>query len=173
MRASRTYGSVRGARHETRVPTATQAPRVHHAARRRGGGVAARGAGAAAERMRRIGVLMDLAADDAEGQRRIAAFLQGLQRAGLDRRPQRADRLPLGASDRSRPHAQTRGGIGSRSRQTSSWPRRRRSWRRCSRRPAPFRSCSRLSPTRSAPASSPAWRGRAATPLGSSRSNTA
>ena len=24
MRASRTYGSVRGARHETRVPTATQ-----------------------------------------------------------------------------------------------------------------------------------------------------
>ena len=33
MRASRTYGSVRGARHETRVPTATPA-KVHHAARR-------------------------------------------------------------------------------------------------------------------------------------------
>ena len=32
MRASRTYGSVRGARHETRVPTATEAARVHHAA---------------------------------------------------------------------------------------------------------------------------------------------
>src|SRR5262249_40920067 len=47
MRESRTYGSVRGARDETRVPTATEA-RVHHAARRRGGGVAARGAGAAA-----------------------------------------------------------------------------------------------------------------------------
>ena len=47
MRESRTYGSVRGARDETRVPTATT-PRVHHAARRRGAGVAARGARAAA-----------------------------------------------------------------------------------------------------------------------------
>jgi putative ABC transport system substrate-binding protein len=34
------------------------------------------------ERMRRIGVLMHLAADDREGQSRIAAFLQGLQEAG-------------------------------------------------------------------------------------------
>src|SRR5262249_22387000 len=34
------------------------------------------------ERMRRIGVLMHLAADDPEGQRRVAAFLQGLQGAG-------------------------------------------------------------------------------------------
>src|SRR5262245_62046559 len=32
--------------------------------------------------MRRIGVLMHLAADDAEGQRRIGVFLQGLQEAG-------------------------------------------------------------------------------------------
>jgi putative ABC transport system substrate-binding protein len=32
------------------------------------------------ERMRRIGVLMNLAADDAEGQARIAAFVQALQR---------------------------------------------------------------------------------------------
>src|SRR5262249_14049701 len=47
MRESRTYGSVRGARDETHVPTATT-PRVHHAARRRGGRVAARGARAAA-----------------------------------------------------------------------------------------------------------------------------
>ena len=46
MRESRTYGSVRGACDETHVPTAT-APRVHHAARRRGGGVATRGARAA------------------------------------------------------------------------------------------------------------------------------
>jgi hypothetical protein len=29
MRESRTYGSVRGARNETRVPTATEATRVH------------------------------------------------------------------------------------------------------------------------------------------------
>ena len=34
------------------------------------------------ERMRRIGVLMNLAADDPEGQARVAAFLQGLQEAG-------------------------------------------------------------------------------------------
>ena len=42
--------------------------------------VAARGAsGAATERMRRIGVLMNLAADDAESQRRMTAFVQQLQ----------------------------------------------------------------------------------------------
>src|SRR5262249_20991350 len=34
------------------------------------------------ERIRRIGVLMNLASDDAEGQARLAAFLQGLQEAG-------------------------------------------------------------------------------------------
>src|SRR5580704_15352166 len=34
------------------------------------------------ERMPRIGVLMNLAADDAEGQARLAAFLQGLKEAG-------------------------------------------------------------------------------------------
>src|SRR5262252_369620 len=34
------------------------------------------------DRMRRIGVLMNLAADDAEGQLRIAAFLQALQQLG-------------------------------------------------------------------------------------------
>ena len=39
-----------------------------------------------------------------------------------------------------------------------------RPWGRCCRRPAPCRSCSRSSPIRSAPASSTAWRGRAATP---------
>ena len=35
-----------------------------------------------AERMRHIGVLMAVAADDPEGQARIAAFLQGLQQSG-------------------------------------------------------------------------------------------
>jgi putative tryptophan/tyrosine transport system substrate-binding protein len=34
------------------------------------------------ERMRRIGALMNLAADDPEGQARLAAFLQGLQETG-------------------------------------------------------------------------------------------
>ena len=46
--------------------------------------------------MRRIGVLMTSAADDPEGQARIAAFAQGLQQLGWTDRPQRADRLPLG-----------------------------------------------------------------------------
>src|SRR5262245_52970838 len=41
MRESRTYGSVRGARDETHVPTATEAPRVHHYARRGSGRMAA------------------------------------------------------------------------------------------------------------------------------------
>ena len=71
------------------------ATRVHYAARRRGG-VAARGAGAAAERMRRIGVLMTAVADDPESQARLAAFVQGLQQLGWTDRPQRADRLSLG-----------------------------------------------------------------------------
>ena len=34
------------------------------------------------ERMRRIGVLQNLAADDAEGQLRLTAFVQGLQQLG-------------------------------------------------------------------------------------------
>ena len=34
------------------------------------------------DRMRRVGVLMPLAADDVEGQARLAAFLQGLQQLG-------------------------------------------------------------------------------------------
>ena len=33
-------------------------------------------------KMRRIGVLINLAADDPEGQSRLAGFLQGLQEAG-------------------------------------------------------------------------------------------
>ena len=46
------------------------------------GSVAARGARAAGERMRRIGVLMGIAADDRDGQARLAAFRQGLQQLG-------------------------------------------------------------------------------------------
>jgi len=34
------------------------------------------------ERVRRIGVLMNLGSDDAEGQARLAAFLQALQEQG-------------------------------------------------------------------------------------------
>ena len=61
------------------------------------------------ERMRRIGVLMNMAADDAEGQARLAAFITGPEAIGLERRPQPADRYPLG---RRRRHSQTCGGIG-------------------------------------------------------------
>ena len=68
MRESRTYGSGRGACHEMHVPTATETPRVHHAARRRGGGVADAARAQQAERVRRIGVLMTLAADDPESR---------------------------------------------------------------------------------------------------------
>ena len=50
------------------------------------GGAAATGPLAAraqqAERMQRIGVLMNVAVDDAEGQGRVAAFQQGLQQLG-------------------------------------------------------------------------------------------
>ena len=46
--------------------------------------------GQQAERMRRIGVLLNTAADDMVFQTRVGAFLQGLA-VGLDHRPQRAD----------------------------------------------------------------------------------
>ncbi len=82
---------------------------------------------------------------------------------GLDHRPQRADRHPLGQRPMPPTFADTRRNW-SRSRRTSSWPLAPRPWGRCCRRPAPCRSCSRSSSIRSAPASSTAWRGRAATP---------
>jgi putative ABC transport system substrate-binding protein len=54
------------------------------------------------ERVRRIGVLMNFAADDAEGQSRFAAFLQGLQEFGwADGRNVRID-LRWGAGDAER-----------------------------------------------------------------------
>ena len=72
------------------------------------------------ERMRRIGVLMDLAADDPEAQARIAAFLQGLQQLGwTDGRNVRIDIAGLRAMPTT--FADTRRNW-SRSRRTSSWP---------------------------------------------------
>ncbi len=59
----------------------------------------ARAAGQAA---RRVGVLMSRPADDPEGQARFAGIPGGAAAIGLDRRPQRADRLPL-ACGRCRP----------------------------------------------------------------------
>jgi putative tryptophan/tyrosine transport system substrate-binding protein len=58
-------------------------------------------------RMRRIGVLMHLAADDAEGQRRIGVFLQGLQEAGwaVGRNVDIDVRWAAGEADRFRRYA--------------------------------------------------------------------
>src|SRR5262245_11178961 len=83
------------------------------------------------ERMRRIGVLMSTTAEDAEGQARIAAFLQGLRQAGwavsgnvqIDTRWGRA--MPSAFAN-TRPSCL-------RSRQTSSWPAAARSRERCCR----------------------------------------
>ncbi len=59
------------------------------------------------ERMRRIGVLMSVAADDPEGQARVAAFLRGLQQLGwTDGRNVRIDyRWGVGDAERSRKYA--------------------------------------------------------------------
>src|SRR6476660_761966 len=59
------------------------------------------------ERMRHIGVLMSTAADDAESQARIAAFLQGLQQLGwTDGRNVRVDnRWIVGSADDMRKYA--------------------------------------------------------------------
>ncbi len=108
------------------------------------------------------GLLMTLAADDAEGQARVAAFLQGLQQSGwTDGRNVRID-IRWGASDpdRSRRYAAELVALApdvilaTGSTTVGS----------CYRQPAPCRSCSYWSPIRSAPASSIAWRGRAAMP---------
>src|SRR5712691_6198878 len=59
------------------------------------------------DRMRRIGVLMNLAADDAEGQTRLAAFLQGLQESGwsVGRNVRIDTRWGAGDADRIRKYA--------------------------------------------------------------------
>jgi putative ABC transport system substrate-binding protein len=60
------------------------------------------------ERVRRIGFLMHLAADDPEGQRRVAAFLQGLQEAGwaVGRNLDIEMRWAAGEADRYRRYAE-------------------------------------------------------------------
>jgi len=60
-----------------------------------------------AERMRRVGVLIPLAADDPQSQRRLTAFVQGLQELGwTDGRNIRIEtRWTAGDTDRMRRHA--------------------------------------------------------------------
>ena len=133
------------------------------AARRRGGGVAARGARAAAR--------ADAAHRHAPARSRGRSGMAGPRRRRSSRGwrywagPSAATCGSTPAGPRPMPpsFADTRRNW-SRSRPTSSWPVARRPWGRCCRRPAPCRSCSRSSSIRSAPASSTAWRGRAATP---------
>ena len=123
------------------------------------------------ERMRRIGVLMHLAADDPEGQLRNIAFAQALAQLGwtVGQNLQIEHRWAAGDADRIRSYAAelvaltpdvilTTGAAGV----------------------APLLQATRtvpvvfvLVPDPSAPASSPAWRGRAATRPDLSSSNTA
>ena len=76
-----------------------------------------------AERMRRIGVLLQAArANDPEDAARLTAFVQGLQAVGLDRRPQRRGSSYRWGAGECRPHPQDTRPNWSRSRRTSSSP---------------------------------------------------
>jgi len=102
------------------------------------------------ERMRRIGVLMNLAADDAEGQARLTAFLQGLQQLGwIDGRNVRIDtRWTAGDAD----YSQIRGGTTRARAGRCHGFYQRRSAALAPGDQRNFRSCSRSSLIRSAPA---------------------
>ena len=89
------------------------------------------------ERVRRIGVLMSMAADNPEGQARIAAFHQGLQQSGWTVGHNLRTRWGAGDADRACVGSRRN---WSRSRRMSSWPLAARPWGPCSRRPAPCRS---------------------------------
>ena len=76
----------------------SETARVHHAARRRGGRVAACGARAAARADAAHRRADDLGCGRSRKVRPVSRrFAQGLQQSGLDRRAQRADRLLAGA----------------------------------------------------------------------------
>ena len=93
--------------------------------------------------MRRIGVLMARGRGRSGSAGPHRGVPAGAAAIGLDRRPQRADRHPLGRGRCRATFADTRRNW-SRSRRMSSWPLAARPWGRCCRRPAPCRSCSRV-----------------------------
>ena len=123
------------------------------------------------DRVRRVGVLMNLAVGDPEGEARIAAFVQALQRLGWSEgRNLRIDhRWAAGEAGRFHRYAEELLALAPDVILAAAAPR----FKHCSRRPARCLSYSRLSPTRLALVSSTAWRARAATPPALLRSNTA
>ena len=100
------------------------------------------------ERVRRVGVLMPLAADDPQSLRRLTAFVQGLQQLGwTDGRNVRIDvRWAAGDADRIRRYAAELVALAPDVILAVGSP----PSGHCSRRPAPCRSCSCRSPIRSA-----------------------
>ena len=125
-----------------------------------------------AERMRRIGVLMALAADDPEGQARLAAFVQGLQQLGwTDGRNVQIDyRWGAGDAERIRRYAAELAALAP-DVILAAWRRGRGAIAAGDPHRADCVHANR--PIRSAPASSKAWRGRAATSPVLPHSNTA
>ena len=112
-----------------------------------GGGVAARGARAAAGRMRRIGVLIDLAADRSGGVRaHCARFARACRNWARSRAT--TSQIDYRWAEAISNAAKHRGRTGSRSRPTSSSPATPQRWA-CNRRPRPCRSCSSHGRTRS------------------------
>ena len=119
-----------------------------------------------AERMRRIGVLMSLAADNTEGRAADAHSCRGYSNWAGPTAATSGSIIAGRQAILTRPQAC--GGIGRAcaGRHPGQW--RHGAWRRCLQATRTCRSCSRRSPIRSAPASSKAWRGRAATSPASS-----
>ena len=92
------------------------------------------------ERMRRVGGLMNLAADDPEASRRLITFVQRLHQLGWTEGGNVRIDIRWGSdADLIRKYAAN----WSRSTRTPSWPLEARPRSRCYRRPAPCRSCSR------------------------------
>src|ERR1035437_8141095 len=123
------------------------------------------------EQMKRIGILLPATADDAVFQARLAAFYQGLALLGwsIGHNVRIDTRWATTNAAEIRRHAVE---LVALSRPTSSFRVATRLCRHCYRRPARCRSCPRSPTIRSPPATSTAWRSRAATPPVSCFSNT-
>jgi hypothetical protein len=116
--------------------------------------------GQQAERMRHIGVLLPATPDDLRFQTLFGAFLQGLALLGwsIGRNVRIDPRWATPKAAEIRRHAAELAAVAPEVIMAPVL------WGRCCRRPAPCRLCSRSLAILSAPASSRAWRGRAATP---------